>query len=50
MGWIVMGIGAVLGLYFAFTDYAFNGGDLLALGILFTGWMIALRQDVRRGL
>ena len=45
-----MAIGAVLGLYFAFTDYAFNGGDLLALGILFTGWMIALRQDVRRGL
>jgi len=50
MGWLVMAIGAVLGLYFAFTDYAFNGGDLLALGILFTGWMMVMRQDVRRGL
>jgi len=50
MGWIVMAVGAVLGLYFAFTDYAFNGGDLLALIVLFTGRMIALRQDVRRGL
>ena len=46
----MIGIGAVMGLWFGFTDYAFNGGDLLALIVLFTGWMIALRQDVRRGL
>ena len=45
-----MAIGAVGGLYFGFTDYAFNGGDLLALLVLFTGWAIALRQDVKNGL
>ena len=45
-----MAIGAVGGLYFGFTDYAFNGGDVLALLVLFTGWGILLRQDVRRGL
>jgi len=45
-----MGIGAVGGLYFAFTDYAFNGGDILALLVLFTGWAMALRRDVNRGL
>ena len=45
-----MAIGAVLGLYFAFTDYVFNGGDVLALLVLFTGWAIVLRQDIRRGL
>lgn len=45
-----MAIGAGLGLYFAFTDYAFNGGDLFALLVLFTGWAIALRQDAKNGL
>lgn len=50
MGWLVMAVGAVGGGYFAFTDYAFNGGDLLALIVLFTGWMMVMRQDVKRGL
>ena len=45
-----MAVGAVAGLYFGFTDYAFNGGDLLALIVLFTGWMIVMRQDVKNGL
>lgn len=45
-----MAVGAVAGLYFGFTDYAFNGGDLLALIVLFTGWMMVLREDVKRGL
>ena len=45
-----MAVGGTVGLYFGFTDYAFNGGDLLALLVLFTGWMMVMRQDVKRGL
>ena len=50
VGFALMLTGVALGIWFAFADRVFNGGDVLALVVLFAGWGLVIRNDIRRGL
>jgi len=50
VGFALMLTGVALGIWFAFADRVFNGGDILSLLFLFTGWALIVRHDISRGL